>query len=110
MKWYIGLYEQTGIMAKPWVERGYNALCVDLDAEPGFKTASFTATQTLTIGYPSEKLLKMAWLLLRRSRLAIISLSVARGGLPEKGCAHCQTQYVFLSEQHSGQSGLARHT
>ena len=37
MKWYIGLYERTGIMAKPWVERGYNALCVDLDAEPGIQ-------------------------------------------------------------------------
>lgn len=33
--WYVGAYEKTGIMAAPWVEGGYRALCVDIAAEPG---------------------------------------------------------------------------
>jgi len=33
--WYIGTFEKSGIMARPWVEAGYHALCVDLTCEPG---------------------------------------------------------------------------
>ena len=35
MKWYIGTFEKTGLMAQPWVAAGYNALCVDIDADEG---------------------------------------------------------------------------
>ena len=35
MRWYVGTYEATGIMARPWVEAGFNALCVDLTCQPG---------------------------------------------------------------------------
>lgn len=33
--WYVGAYELTGRMAEPWVARGYKALCVDHQVEPG---------------------------------------------------------------------------
>jgi hypothetical protein len=35
MRWYVGMFEKTGIMARPWVDAGYRALCVDKEAEPG---------------------------------------------------------------------------
>jgi hypothetical protein len=33
--WYIGLYEESGVMARPWSEAGHPCLCVDLATEPG---------------------------------------------------------------------------
>ena len=33
--WYLGLYEKSGVLAREFVKRGYKAMCVDLDAEPG---------------------------------------------------------------------------
>lgn len=35
MKSYIGAFEKTGLMAQPWVEAGYNAVCIDIDADEG---------------------------------------------------------------------------
>ncbi|MEE8263245.1 MAG: hypothetical protein V3R83_12355 [Gammaproteobacteria bacterium] len=37
MKWYIGVYEQSGIMARCWVEKGYRAMCVDINCTPGLR-------------------------------------------------------------------------
>lgn len=34
---YLGLCEKTGIMARPWVEAGHQAVCVDLNAQEGFR-------------------------------------------------------------------------
>ena len=34
-KWYVGLFESSGVLAREFVERGYKAICVDLNAEPG---------------------------------------------------------------------------
>jgi hypothetical protein len=33
--WYVGAYEKTGIMARPWADAGFRCLCVDKDCEPG---------------------------------------------------------------------------
>jgi hypothetical protein len=35
MNWYIGAFEKTGLMAQPWVDAGYNAVCIDIDANEG---------------------------------------------------------------------------
>ena len=35
MGWYIGAFEKTGLMAQPWVDAGYNAVCIDIDADEG---------------------------------------------------------------------------
>lgn len=35
MKWYIGLYETSGVMAQEWARHGHPAVCVDLQNEPG---------------------------------------------------------------------------
>ena len=32
---YLGLYEKSGVMARPWADAGYRCICVDLNAEPG---------------------------------------------------------------------------
>jgi len=37
MTWYVGMYEKTGVMARPWVDAGYSAVCIDMDAEPGYR-------------------------------------------------------------------------
>lgn len=29
MSWYVGLFEQSGNMAAPWMARGFRALCID---------------------------------------------------------------------------------
>lgn len=34
---YLGLYEKTGVMARPWAEAGYDCLCVDIQADPGVR-------------------------------------------------------------------------
>lgn len=31
--WIVSLFDRTGIMVKPWVEAGYNAVCVDIQNE-----------------------------------------------------------------------------
>jgi len=35
VKWYIGLFEESGVLASEFVKRGHRAMCVDLDAEAG---------------------------------------------------------------------------
>ena len=35
MEWYVGVFEKTGLMARPWAEAGYNAICIDIDADEG---------------------------------------------------------------------------
>lgn len=35
VKWYIGLFEESGVLAREFVERGCCAICVDLDADRG---------------------------------------------------------------------------
>jgi len=34
---YLGLYEKTGVMAQPWADAGYRAICVDINASPGVR-------------------------------------------------------------------------
>jgi len=34
---YLGLYEKSGEMAKPWAEAGYRCICVDINGEPGIR-------------------------------------------------------------------------
>jgi hypothetical protein len=34
---YLGLYEKSGIMARPWAEAGYRCICVDIDGTPGIR-------------------------------------------------------------------------
>jgi hypothetical protein len=34
-RYYVGVFEKTGLMAQPWVEAGYKAICVDLDVDEG---------------------------------------------------------------------------
>jgi hypothetical protein len=30
MPWMVSLFDKTGAMARPWVDAGYRAICVDL--------------------------------------------------------------------------------
>ena len=34
-RYYVGVFEKTGLMAQPWVDAGYKAICVDIDADEG---------------------------------------------------------------------------
>lgn len=34
---YLGLYEESGVMARPWADAGYRCICVDLANEPGVR-------------------------------------------------------------------------
>ncbi len=35
--WYVGLYETSGDLAREYARRGYKALCVDIQNEPGIR-------------------------------------------------------------------------
>ncbi len=35
--WYVGLYETSGVLAREYARRGYKALCVDIQNEPGIR-------------------------------------------------------------------------
>jgi len=32
---YLGLFEKSGVMARPWADAGFRCICVDWDCEPG---------------------------------------------------------------------------
>lgn len=50
-RWYVGLYERSGIMARPWVEAGYEALCVDIKNTPGYRGGIHYSNADLRDGF-----------------------------------------------------------
>ena len=111
MKSYIGAFEKTGLMAQPWVDAGYNAVCIDIDADEGNRDGIKFIRADMCDWIPDRKIVEDGIVFFAAfPPCDHLAVSGARWFVGKGGWERLLVLSSYLNVQPSGLTGSAHHT